>query len=118
MVQWQGINLHAEMRSELPTEWSMKHDWWMSTPLKELLPILTFSIHGAAPRIDNYFTGNQFTLYSEKLIALLAQTGIQYETFSVSIIDQETGNAIEHPYQLLHLLEIAPAIDTERSIIE
>lgn len=118
MIQWQGINLHAELQSDLPWEWHMQHDWWLSTPLKGLVPSLTFSIHSQAPRIDNYFTGNQFNLYSERLITLLDQTGVHYETFPVTITDQETCEPIEHGYQLFHLLEIDPAIDRELSIIE
>lgn len=118
MVQWQGVNLQAEMQSDLPLEWRRQHDWWASVSLKGLVPTLTFSIHSEAPRIDNYFTGNQFSLYSERLISILHQTGVQYETFPVSIIDQETREAIEHKYRLFHLLEIDPAIDTGKSIIE
>jgi hypothetical protein len=117
MIQWQGVNLQAEMQSDLPIEWQMKHDWWVSVPLQGLIPPLTFSIHSDAPPIDNYFTGAEFDLYSERFISIINQTGVRYETFPVSIIDQKTEKIIEHSYKLFHLLEIDLAVDGEKSII-
>jgi len=118
MVRWQEINLQAEMKYELSLEWRMKYDWWDSIPVKGLLPLLTFSIHADAPLVDNYYTGNELTLYSERLISIFQQAGVCYETFPVSIVNQKTGKEVSHHYKLFHLLEMEQAINVQESAIE
>lgn len=118
MVHWQGINLRAELPDEFRSSWRQTFDWWESVSLVGLLPSLQFLIRGEAPLSDNYYTATQFDIYSERLIAILAQTGVRYETFPVSLIDERTRNSIPHTHRLFHLLEIDPAVDRQKSIIQ
>ena len=72
-------------------------------------------INEKAPKPDNYNTGTVFDLYSPRLVNILKETGIQFETFPAQIIDRKTKKPLDVEYEIFHLLEMAKGIDEEKS---
>jgi len=57
---------------------------------------------------------NHDKVYSEKLINILATTGVRFETFPVTIVDYRTRSILPVNYMAFHLLEEYSPIDTEK----
>lgn len=112
---WRNRLLQAEPRLPLPL---YQPHWWRSQPLMAPLPHMTFAVSAKAPMLDNYWTGSIFDLYSTRLIAALCDAGVQYETFSATIVDRKMGAELPVHYEVFHLLEQEPALDMDRSDID
>ncbi len=82
-----------------------KPHWWEAKPLLPPPPHLMFAINPKAPLLDNYFTGMLFDLYSERLIEILRDAGIRFETFPATVIDNRTLETMPVKYQVFHLLQ-------------
>jgi hypothetical protein len=78
-------------------------------------PDLTFAVSAKGPMLDNYFTGTRFDLYSEKLVALLKDAGVQFEIFPATIINRKTKEPLSVHYQVFHLLEVHSALEVYRT---
>jgi hypothetical protein len=76
---------------------------------------MIFTVNRNWPLPDNFFTGNLLNLYSTRLIEILADQGVKFETFPATLIDRKTEVALPISYEVFHLLERHPCIDKERS---
>lgn len=86
--------------------------WWDAQPLTNPIPVLTFAVAKKRSMPDNLSTASSiFDLYSVKLIRVLEEVGINFETFPAILIDQKTKEELSIQYRIFHLLEIYPAID-------
>lgn len=115
VLSWRNHTLWAEIQGGRPLFPEYEPNWWKAQPLEQPLPHLTFMINEKAPKPDNYDTGTEFDLYSPRLIAVLREIGIQFETFPAEIIDRKTKKPLEVEYAIFHLLEKAEGIDMEKS---
>lgn len=115
---WQNKLLQAELQGKRPFFPEYEPHWWNAQPLLRPLPHFTFSIDTRAPFLDNYWTGTEFDLYSNKLISFLYAVGAKFETFPVTIVDRHDKSAIPVEYKIFHLLETYPGIDIECSDID
>jgi hypothetical protein len=52
-----------------------------------------------------------FDLYSARLIGLLGDAGVRFETFPAGMVDERTGQVVPVKYEVFHLLERYPVID-------
>ncbi len=105
---WRNRILQAEIQGEVPD--TAPH-WWDGVPLTIPPPHLTFAVSAKGPMLDNYFTGTEFDLYSERLIRLLQEAGVQGETFPATLVDRKTKEPLPVRYEVFHLLEVYPALD-------
>jgi hypothetical protein len=87
---WGGGILQAVPVGDTAEHQMRKPHWWEAEPWIPPPPHLTFAVRSKAPLPDNYFTGTVFDLYSARLIALLRDAGVRFETFPVTIIDKKT----------------------------
>ena len=94
-----------------------KQSWWLNEPFAQPVPPLTFTVSAKAPKPDNLFVGTAFSLYSLKLINIIKQWQINFESFPVTIVDKKTKTPIVSSYQAFHLLEVHSAIDPNRSVV-
>ncbi len=84
--------------------YELQRQMWNCAPL-EHVPPLAFTIDRRWPRPDNYFTGNLFQVYSERLIRLLRDSGVHFESWPVPLVDRKTNTELPDRYELFHLLE-------------
>jgi hypothetical protein len=113
-IWWEGKDLHADIPEYLPIYKEYQELWWYGQPLPKPIAEFKFTIDEHAPKLDNYWTGNLFTLYSGKLISILREAGVRHETFPATILGTRTGQIIPG-YALFRLLEMEDALDPERS---
>ena len=109
-VSWRNRILQAEIQLEGDFPETEPH-WWDGIPLTTPPPHLTFAVSAKGPMLDNYFTGNEFDLYSERLIALLREAGVHFETFPATLVDRKTKEPLPVAYEVFHLLEVHPALE-------
>jgi hypothetical protein len=114
---WRNQVVQAKLLTPLPPfhELDPAANWWEARPLQSPLPMLTFAVNKHAPFLDNYRTDWSFDLYSTRLIELLRNAGIQFETFPATLLDYKTDEPLPQRYAVFHLLEIHPCIDLEQS---
>lgn len=105
---WRNRILQAEIQGEVP---ETHPHWWDGVPLTTPPPHLTFAVSAKGPMLDNYFTGTRFDLYSERLITLLREAGVQCETFPATLVDRKTKAPLPVVYEVFHLLDVYPALD-------
>src|SRR6266566_168609 len=93
---WRNQVMQAKLRTALPPldEFDPSAHWWQARPLQHQLPPLTFAVNKRAPLLDNYLTNCIFDLYSAKLIRVLDNLGIQFETFPATLIDYKTEESL------------------------
>lgn len=73
---------------------------------------LTFAVNAMAPLLDNYFAGGgSFDLFSTRLVSLLREVGVRFETFPATLVDRDTGLILTAEYELFHLLEEYAVVD-------
>ncbi len=78
---------------------------------------LTFQVDPLDPQYDNYYQGAGFTLYSERLVAVMNSFGVKGEAFPASFVDKDYKllNNLRS-YFVFHSLEgIQPAMDEKAS---
>ena len=92
-IDWKGELQHAEL-VESPWEPLQKPEWWGNIPIPDPRPSFVFRIDSCAPFLDNYATGTKFNIYSEKLISLLKNMGVNFETFPASFFDKRSGEIV------------------------
>ncbi len=114
LVQWQGINLHAAIQRDILGPIDI--DWWSSEPLQSSVPEFVFTVCAGAPLLDNYYTGTEFALYSERLVAIMADLGVRYEVFPATLTDHKTGETLSCKYKVFRLLETHAAVDKAKSV--
>jgi hypothetical protein len=115
---WRNRILQAEIQLQGAFPETHPH-WWAGIPLTVLPPPdLTFAVSAKGPMLDNYFTGNEFDLYSERLIALLREAGVRFETFPATIVDRKTKEPLSVRYEVFHLLEVHPALEVYETTSE
>lgn len=112
---WRNKTLQAELQGERSSFPEYKPHWWKAQPLIVPLPHFTFSVDAKAPFLDNYWTGTEFDLYSDKLISELYRVGIRFETFPVTVVDRRSKMTVPIEYRIFHLLESYSGIDMDRS---
>jgi hypothetical protein len=118
ILPWGGGLLQAEPVGDTATHQMRKPHWWEAEPWIPPPPRLTFAISSKAPLVDNYSTGGMvFDLYSARLVRLLRDAEVRFETFPVKILDKKTheelttltdkktGKALPVDYEIFHLLE-------------
>jgi hypothetical protein len=118
IMAWGKYELHAELQGGRPDWPEYEPHWWNAQPLVRPLPRFTFAINPRAPKLDNYWTGTEFDLYSRRLISILHQAGVKFETFPVTMIDHQTQEVLPVRYQIFHLLEQYAGVDIEQSDID
>jgi len=113
IIPWRNSLLYATIQGGRPDFPEYEPHWYLAQPLIKPLPPLTFAIHARAPKLDNYPTGTIMDLYSIRLINLLHESEVKFETFPVTIIDRKTKEVLPLHYELFHLLEMYPAIEKQ-----
>jgi hypothetical protein len=113
ILVWHNQELYATLPDDMP---DFHLHWYECQPIRPPLPILPVRINAKAPRPDNYATGHIMPLYSQRLLTCIAEAGITFEQFPVSLIDVKTYQPISDSYAFFHLLEHRPAIEFEHSI--
>jgi hypothetical protein len=111
---WRNRILQAEIQLQGDFPETHPH-WWDGVPLTTPPPPLTFAVSAKGPMLDNYFTGTEFDLYSERLITLLREAGVQFETFPAMLVDRKTKEPLPVRYEVFHLLEVQPALEVYRA---
>lgn len=66
---------------------------------------------------DNYTNWGSLSLYSMRLIDLIANAGGRFETFNTTLLSRKSGEELPLNYEVFRLLEMHSAIDPERSDI-
>jgi len=87
-------------------------DVWEPEKL-ENLPDLNFKIN-STNLLPDAFQPGVFWLFSNRLIKLLRDSGVLFESFPVTLIGKM---ATITDYQLFHLLHIIPIVDLENSVM-
>lgn len=105
----------AELLGNVPWDFAMQ----FARPLPVRLPVLLkFSISRRAPLPDVLLCNQPIMwLISERLASLLREERIPFTTYPVRFIDRDTQRPLESRYELLHLLDVRPAIDRAQSLI-
>src|SRR5262245_17098522 len=76
---------------------------------------LMFFVDARAPMLDNYFTGMEFDLYSSRLVQLMQDAGVQFESLPAALLDRKTRQVLPAQYEVFHLLEKCDVIDEDKS---
>jgi hypothetical protein len=112
-IPWNNTLLYAEIQGGRPDFPEYEPHWFLAQPLVKPFPRLTFAIHAKAPKLDNYNTGTEMPLYSIRLINLLREAEVNFETFPITLIARKTKEVLPFHYELFHLLEMYPAIEKQ-----
>jgi hypothetical protein len=113
IIAWRNSLLFAKLQGGRPDFPEYEPHWFLAQPLVKALPPFTFAIHAKAPKLDNYATGTEMDLYSIRLINLLREAGVKFETFPVTLIARKTKEVLPLHYEIFHLLEMYPAIEKQ-----
>jgi hypothetical protein len=116
-ISWREKDLYAAI-IDIPWEPLQEPLWWGNIPIPEPRPNFKFRIDSQAPLPDNYVTGNEFSLYSERLIGLLRAAGVKHETFTTQLFDEVTNTPLAPSHKVFRLLEMAAGVDEEKSVYE
>ena len=66
---------------------------------------LTYQVDPKHSHPDYYFETHAFSLFSERLIALMTEFGVCFEAFPVTMVDKNGDKIEELRYFIFHLLE-------------
>jgi hypothetical protein len=109
-----GEGANARLLTNLPGIRAIH--WWTANPLVLPTPELVFSVYPQVSRYDNYpVVTTGIELYSQRLLTILAQAGVRFQSFPAILVDVESNAIISTNYAVFHLLECYPAIDIEQS---
>lgn len=77
---------------------------------------LTYQVNSQYPHPDNYADGSGFTLNSKRLIDLFRSFDIRFESFPITMIDEQERALPHLDYYIFHSLEgVIDAMDEEKS---
>jgi hypothetical protein len=113
-VYREGELLQAIAMNEPPREYAKK--WWYGEGFTFLPYKFRFSVDEQASLLDNYWTGNIWDLYSERLISIFKNAKVKYELFPVDILSRSTGKLLSSDYKIFRLTEINNCLDEDRSV--
>lgn len=105
ICKWGQVLLQARPVDKTEYLQLRKVHWWEAKPWIPPPTPLVFALDPKAPHLDNYFTGTLFDLYSARLISLLREAEVRFETFPAQILDSNTGGTVPLEYEVFHLLE-------------
>jgi hypothetical protein len=120
LLSYKGSNVQAKLLNPLDWETGLKWRYGNSTPLQLLsddLPVFRFEVKQHGPQPDNYWTGAGVDLFSERLIRLLDQSAVQYQSFITEIQERSTTRRVLDSYKVFRPLEVFPLINLHQSII-
>lgn len=116
MIKWMDVTLFAKLEgAKLSPEYQSL--FWEAAPLRGA-PQLTFSFIPNAPLLDNYFNGLTIDLYSQRLVNLMKQSRVNFESFPALIQNQNDGSPLKVEYSVFHLLDVLDAIDEKKSVVD
>ncbi len=113
---WNDKTVQAKIIGSCPPPEELEK-WWTNKPFTQI-PDFAFSIDLDAPLLDNYFTGIGVDLYSSRLIEILRQAKVLFESFPAMITNLYTNASASVSYQTFHLLEIQGGVHMEKSEID
>jgi hypothetical protein len=105
LLSWRNHIAQAVPLGDTVDHQSKPIHWWECVPLPHATSRFIFEINPKAPHLDNYFTGTIMDLYAERLIDLLGQSDIAFETFPAILLDKKTDEILPLKYQVFHLLD-------------
>jgi hypothetical protein len=111
---WRGKMLMA--RSE-PLLKDCEPHWWLAQPLTKTPERFKLFILKDGPKLDNYSCGSGIDVYSKKMIDVIADHGVSFETVPVDVFDSKSKEKLDVEYFAFHLLEIYPSINLEESMV-
>ncbi len=77
---------------------------------------LTYQVNPKHQHPDNYAASHGFTLFSERLIQLMEEFGVNSEKFPVKIVDKQGEELMDLKYFVFHSFEkVLPAMDEQKS---
>ncbi len=77
---------------------------------------LTFMVNPKHRLVDNYATYTGFSLFSKRLVDLVREFGVKFETFPVRMVDKGENELKDMEYYVFHLLEPnLDAMDKQKS---
>lgn len=117
LIEWKNGLIIGKIINN-PRKPLQKPDWWSQDIISDPRPAFKFSINPEAPSVDNYPTGTIYDLYSKKLLSILAEEKIAFETFTTNLFDVKTGNQLETSHWVFRLLEMHDALDKKRTTFE
>ena len=117
IVTWRKSLLYAHIQGGRPTFPEYDPFWWDCVPQRKPFPHFRFLVNARAPRLDNYNTGTEFDLYSARLLSLLHQAEVPFETFPATLVDRKTLQILPDQYETFHLLDESPALDEVRTVV-
>ncbi len=113
-IKYRNTSLQAQIIGEVPVP---QPHWWDAQPTQSAIPFMTFTYRSEVALPDNVFTGTTFDIYSPRLIKLIRDRGVNFETFPVRIISTRHEGIIAHDYQIFHLLELDDGLDLKKTLI-
>lgn len=113
-VYWHNQDIYAQLRS--PYDMQVAIALWKPEPFAKD-PQEEYTVNGKAPLPDLLGTGSITWLMSEKLLGLLRNAGVEFESFPVKLYDRKSTVPVAKQYGLFHLLSVQPMVDLERSNI-
>jgi hypothetical protein len=92
--------------------------WWLAQPLTKKPDRFKFFIPKNGQRLDNYCSGSEIDMYSQKIIDIISDHGVCFESFPADVFDAKSGELLSSDgYRAFHLLEIRPSVDLGKSTI-
>jgi hypothetical protein len=80
--------------------------WYSAQPISTPLPELVFTVAANWSLPDNLNSATEFDLYSRRLLDLLAEAGVVFETFPARLVERRARRTLGTDYAIFHLLEI------------
>lgn len=115
ITYWRGHLIQASFQGQIL---DFQPSWWLDKPFNKPIPPLTFTVSSAAPKPDYLFVGTAFNLVSLRMVNLISKTNVKCEAFATEIYDRKTHELLPLEYYALHLLELFPVLDKNRSIYD
>ena len=87
-------------------------------PIEPPRPSFRFEVRKKVAHPDNYWNGASRELYSERLLAIMQDTGVRYETFDAEICERNSDVRVLEDYRVFRLIETFPLVDPEQTVEE
>jgi hypothetical protein len=118
---WRNQLVHAQLETP-PPQRAHKGDcgYGFPSPLQDapygINLDFTFTVNPKHPHPDNYANGTGFTLFSDRLIQVMRNYQVNFESFPVRMVDQNNRELQDLHYAIFHSLEgKKDAMDKEKS---
>ncbi len=112
LKSWHNKTLLA--RSE-PLLRDCEPHWWLAEPLTKKPQRFKFLIDGSGPKFDNYNCGSGIDMYSQRMLDILEQHGVNSESIPSDVFDLKSRVQLDLNYSAFHLLEKHESIDLKNS---